>query len=87
MEPNPSVQFRHELRIADGVHDVTSELPLQLLVANFTTKSGTLPKAEYIANAKHNSIALLTPGDEIAQGVGAALRVSEQTFTTDGCVQ
>lgn len=50
-------------------------------------KSRTLPKGTNIAYAKSNPLAMLAPDDEMAQSVGAALDVTEQTPATGGYVQ
>lgn len=84
--PSLSVQFRHWPTIANGVHDVMSELPFQLLVANFTTWSRTLSNGATIAYAKRDPLALLASDEEMARRVRTALHISEQTSVTVGCV-
>lgn len=86
MELRPSAQFRHELSIGNGVHDVAFEFPFQLLFANFTAKSRTLPKGTTIAYAKRSPLAVLAPNKEMAQGLEAALHITEQTPATGECV-
>lgn len=86
MKPSPSVQFRHELRIGNGVHIVASEVPIQLLIANFAMKSRTLPKDTNIPYAERNPHVLLGRDDKIAQCAETALQCSEHTPVAGECV-
>lgn len=72
-ESGPFVLFCHELRIANGIHGVVSELPFQILVANLTAKSRTPLRGTVIAYAKRNPLQLLAHDDEMTHSIEAEL--------------
>lgn len=63
------------------------ELPFEVLLAKFTSKLRTFSKSTVIVYANRNPLALLVPDDSMAQAVGAAPHISEQTSATCECVQ
>lgn len=79
LEPKPSLQFRHGLRVASGVHDAAPGHPFYLVIANFTSKSGTLPKGVIIAYAKRSALPLPVPDEGTARDVSAALHIPTTT--------
>lgn len=72
-ESGPVVLFCHELRIANGIHGVVSELPFQILVANLMAKSRTPQRGTVIAYAKRNPLQLLAHDDEMTHSIDAEL--------------
>ena len=78
MEPKPSLQYRHGLRLTNGVVEI---LPNQAfdVVANFSRQERQLPKHTVVGYAKRNSLAILTPERRVAEGIADALHFTDLT--------
>lgn len=68
-------QFRHGLRVANGIHDVASGRLVYLPIANFTSTSRPLPKMAVFTYATRNPLALLVPDEETKRYVSADLHI------------
>lgn len=86
-EPEHSVQCRHELKVANGVHDALSKDPFHILVANFTKKARELPKGTVVAYAKRNPLALLVPDADVVRSVGKVLHIDEALSAAEASAQ
>lgn len=75
LRPKPKIQFRHGLRVANGVHHVESGHSFSMLIANFTKKSPSPPRKTGVAYAAEKTFALLIPDEKTARSAIAALHI------------
>ena len=61
LEPKSSLFERHQLRVANGVCEVTPDQPFTIMMANFSEKKRHIPKGTVVAYAQRNPLALLFP--------------------------
>ena len=76
LEPKPSLQHRHGVRLTNGVADVLPNRPFEVIVANVSRKPRRLPKNTILVYAKRNPVAILTPERPVAEEMGRVLNIS-----------
>ena len=79
MEPKPSFQHRHEVRLPNGVLEVLPNQAFDVIFANFSRWERRLPKHTAVGYAKRNLLAILTPERRVAEGIAQALHLTDLT--------
>ena len=76
LEPKPSLQHRHGVRLTNGVAEVLPNQVFEVMVANFSRQVRRLPKHTVFGYAKRNPLAILTPERQVAEEIAHALHIS-----------
>ena len=79
MEPKPSPQHRHGLRLTNGVVEVLPNQTFDVIVANVSRRERRLPNHSVVGYAKRNPLAILTPERRVAEGIAHALHLTDLT--------
>ena len=77
LEPNPSLQHRHGVRLTNGVAEVLPYQTFEVNVANFSRRTRRLPKHTVVRYAKRNPLAILTPERRVAEEIAHALHLTD----------
>ena len=75
LDPKPSLQLLHGVRLTNGMADVLPNHPFQVIVANFSRNPRRLAKNTIIVYAKRNPVATLTPERPVAAEMGRVLNI------------
>lgn len=76
IDPKPSLQHRHGVRLTNGVANVLPDKTFEVIVANFSCRPRMLPKHTILGYAKRNPLAILTPERKVAEEMGRVLNIS-----------
>ena len=76
LEPKPSLQHRHGVRLTNGVAEVLPNQVFEVMVANVSRQVRRLPKHTVVGYAKRNPLAILTRERQVAEGIAHALHIS-----------
>ena len=76
IEPKPTLQFRHGLRVANGVHELQPNAEFRVHVSNFTDTPRTIPKGTVVAYAKRNPLAIITPERRLGEEFGRVMNIT-----------
>ena len=79
LEPKPSLQHQHEVRLTHGVAEVLPNQTFDVFVANFSRRERLLPKHTVVRDAKRNPLAIVTPEQRVASGIAHALHLTDLT--------
>ena len=79
LEPKPSLQHRHGVRLTNGVAEVLPNVTFDVVVGNFSPRERRLPKHTVLGYAKRNPLAILTPERRVAEGIAHALHLTDLT--------
>ena len=77
LEPKPSLQHRHWMRLTNGVAEALPHQTFEVNVANFSRRTWRLPKHTVVGYAKRNPIAILTPERRVAEEIAHALNLTD----------
>ena len=76
LEPKPSLQHRHGVRLTNSVAEVLPPQTFEVNVANFSRRTRRLPKHTAVGYAKRNPLAILTTERRVAEGIAHALHLT-----------
>ena len=79
MEPKPSLQHRHGMRLTNGVVEILTNQAFDVLVANVSRREMQLPKHTVVGYAKRNPLEILTPERRVVEGILHALHLTDLT--------
>ena len=79
LEPKPSLQHRHVVRLTNGVAEVLPNQTFDVIVANFSRRERRLPKHTVVGYAKRNPLAILIPDRKVSEGIAHALHLTDLT--------
>ena len=79
LEPKPSLQHRHRVRLTNSVTEVLPTVTFDVIVANFSGRERRLSKHNVVGYAKRNPLAILTPERRVAEGIAHALHLTDLT--------
>ena len=79
MEPKPSLQHRHGVRLTNGIVEVLPNQTFDVIVANFSRRERRLPKHTVVGYAKRNPLAILTPERRVTEGIAHARHLTDLT--------
>ena len=77
MEPKPSLQRRHRVRLTNSVAEVLPNQAFDVIVANFSRQAKRLPKRTVVGYAKRNPLAILTPERRVGAEIAHALHLTD----------
>ena len=77
LEPKPSLQHRHGVRLTNGVTEVLPNVTFDVIVTNFSRRERRLPKHAVVGYAKRNPLSILTPEGRVAEGIVHALHLTD----------
>ena len=77
LEPKPSLQHRHGVRLTNGVAEVLPHQSFKVNVEKFSRRTRRLPKHTVVGYAKRNTLAILTPERRVAEEIAHALHLTD----------
>lgn len=76
LDPKPSFQHRHGVRLTNGVAEVLPNQRFDVITANVSRKPRRLPRNTIVGYAKRCPIAILTPEREVAEEIGRVMNIT-----------
>ena len=84
LEPKPSLQRRHGVRLTNGVAEVLPNQTFDVMVANFSRQERLLPKRAVVGYAKRDPLAILTPESQARARIAHALHLTDLDIEVEG---
>ena len=69
LSPKASLLFRHNVRVANGIAELTPGQNFEVIIANFGTKPVQLHKGMVVGYANRHPLAIISPEHDVAQKV------------------
>ena len=77
LEPKPSLQHRHGVRLTNGVAEVLPHQTFEVNVANFARRTRRLPMLTVVGYANRNPLMILMPERRVAEEIAHALHLTD----------